>query len=162
MHAKIRRLGRAIRTSLQGDRKRRVETAGQEVETLLGEDPPNPKEVWIRLKGWYKAAVNRAPPPARSTLKRIMTERVDLYSYVPSPGENILVTVAPAEVDDSVPTEDEIKDAVKKLRRNRSGGPSGMRAEHLKGWLAASNREKRAVGESPREGGLECTRRFGD
>ena len=42
----------------------RVETAGQDVETLLGEEPPNPKEEWIRLKGWYKAAVNRAPPPA--------------------------------------------------------------------------------------------------
>ena len=33
---RIRRLGRAIRTSLQGDRKRRVETAKQDVETLLG------------------------------------------------------------------------------------------------------------------------------
>ena len=46
---RIRRLGRAIRASLQGDRKRRAETAGQDVETLLGEDPPNPKEAWRRL-----------------------------------------------------------------------------------------------------------------
>ena len=38
--------------------------------------------------------------------------------------------------------EDEIIDMVKKLRRNRSEGPSGMRAEHLKGWLAEANREK--------------------
>ena len=37
-------------------------------------------------------------------------------------GENIPVTVAPAEVNDSVSTEDEIEKAVKKLRRNRSGG----------------------------------------
>ena len=106
---------------------------GQEVDTLLGEDPPNPKEAWRRLKGWYKAAVNRAPPPAQATLKRITAERVGLYSYVSSPGENIPVTVARAEVDDSVPMKDEIEDAVKKLRRNRSGGPYGMRDEHLKG-----------------------------
>ena len=33
---RIRRLGRAIWASLQGDRKRRVDTAGQEVESLLG------------------------------------------------------------------------------------------------------------------------------
>ena len=33
---------------------------------------------------------------------------------------------------------------MKKLRRNRSGGASGMRAKHLKGWLAASNRVKLA------------------
>ena len=72
-------------------------------------------------------------------------ERVDLYSYVSSPGENIPVTVAPAEVNDLVPMEDEIEDAAKNMRRNRSGGPSGMRAKHLKGWLAASNRGKMAA-----------------
>ena len=66
MRVQIRRLGRAIRVSLQGDRKRRVETAGTDVESLLGGDPPNPKEAWIWLKGWYKAAVNRALPPARA------------------------------------------------------------------------------------------------
>ena len=72
--------------------------------------------------------VNRAPPPAQATLERITAERVDLYSYVPSLGENILVTVTTVEIDDSVPTEDEIEEAVKKLRRNRSGGPLGMRS----------------------------------
>ena len=100
---RIRRLGRAIRASLQGDRRRRVETAETDVEALLGGDPPNAKEARRRLKGWYRAAVNRAPPPARATLERITAERVDLYSYVPSPGENIPVTVTPADVDDSVP-----------------------------------------------------------
>ena len=94
------------------------------------------------MKGWYKAAVNRSPLPARATLERIMTERVDLYSYVPPPGENIPVTVTPASVDNSVPMEDEIADAVKKLRRNRSGGASGMRVKHLKGWIAAAKRGK--------------------
>ena len=38
----------------------------------------------------------------------------------------------------------DIVDVVKKLRRNRSGGASGIRAEHLKGWLAAANRGKLA------------------
>ena len=119
---RIRRLGRDIRASLQGDRKWSVETAGYDVETLLGGDPPNPKEAWIRLKGWYKAAVNRAQPPAQATLERITAERVDLYSYVPSPGGNIPVTVTLEEFNNSVPMEDEIKDEAKKLRRNRSGG----------------------------------------
>ena len=58
--------------------------------------------------------MGKAPPPARDTLERITAERVDLYSYVSSPGEDIPVTVAPAEVDDSVPTEDKIEDGVKK------------------------------------------------
>ena len=47
-------------------------------------------------------------------------------------------------VDASVPTEDEISEAVKTLRRNRLGGASGIRAEHLKGWLAAATRGKMA------------------
>ena len=46
----------------------------------------------------------------------------------------------PANIDDSVPTEDEVEEAVKKLRWNRSGVPSGIRAENIKGWLAAARR----------------------
>ena len=44
-----------------------------------------------------------------------------------------------------VPTGDKIEEAVKKLRRNRSGGQLGMQTEHLKGWLAASKRGNREV-----------------
>ena len=104
MRARIRRLGRAIRASLKRGRKRRVEAAGTDVEALLGGDPPNSKEAWRRMKGWYKAAVNRAPPPARATLERITAERVELYSHVPPPGDNIPVTVTLSDVDDLVPT----------------------------------------------------------
>ena len=59
---------------------------------------------------------------------------------MPYPGTNIPVTVRPVPVDNSVPTEDKIEEAVKNLRRNRSGGPSGMQAEQLKGWIAMSKR----------------------
>ena len=51
----IRRLGRAIQASLKGDRRRRVEEAETAVEALLGEDPPNAKKAWRRMKGWYQA-----------------------------------------------------------------------------------------------------------
>ena len=64
VRARLRRLGRAIRARLKGDRRRRVEEAGKDVETLLGEDPPNVKEAWRRMKEWYRAAANRGPPPA--------------------------------------------------------------------------------------------------
>ena len=140
---RIWRLSRSITASLKGERRRIVETAGEELEALLGADPPMPREAWQRLKGWYKAVVDRAPPPARATLEWITAERVDLYSSVPSPGTNIPVTVRPVPVNDSVPTKDEIEESVKNLQRNRSGEASGMRAEHLKGWLAESKRKKR-------------------
>ena len=43
----------------------------------------------------------------------------------------------PFGVEDKVPEEGEIEWAFKRLRNKRSGGPSRMRAEHLKGWLEA-------------------------
>ena len=93
VRARLRRLGRAVRARLKGDRRRRVEDAGKDVDALLGEDPPNAKEVWRRMKGWYRAAAYRGPPPARATLEWITAERVELYSQVPSPGDNIPVTM---------------------------------------------------------------------
>ena len=47
---RIRRLSREIAKSLKGDRRRRVEAAGEEAEELLGADPPMPREAWQRLK----------------------------------------------------------------------------------------------------------------
>ena len=114
VRARLRRLGRSFRASLKGDRKRRVEDAGKDMEALLGEDTPNAKEAWRRMKGWYRTAANRGPPPARATLERITAERVELYSQVPSLGDNIPVTVKSAEIHNSVPTEDEIAEAVMK------------------------------------------------
>ena len=73
------------------------------MEALVGADPPLIQEAWYRIQGWYKAAVNRAPPPAQVTLRRITVERVALYSYVLPPGENIPVNIQPYLVDESVP-----------------------------------------------------------
>ena len=117
------------------------------MEALLGADPPMQRESWQRLKSWYKGVDDRVPPPASATLKLITAEQVDLYSYVPYPEKNIPLSVKLFLVDDLVPTEDEIEEAVNNLRRNRSGEPSRMRAKHLKGWLAASKRRKREAAE---------------
>ena len=69
-------MGRAIAASLKGDRRRRAEEAGEEVEALLRLDPPLHWEAWHRIKGWYRAAVDPAPPPARVTLERITVEQL--------------------------------------------------------------------------------------
>ena len=42
--SRIQRMSRSIMASLKGYRKSRVETAGKEVETLLGADLPMPRE----------------------------------------------------------------------------------------------------------------------
>ena len=87
--------------------------------------------------------VDRALPLARFTIERITANRVALYSYVPLPGENIPISIKPFLVEDSVPEEGEIKWAVKRLSNNRSGGALGMRAEHLKRWLAVERKAEK-------------------
>ena len=71
-------------------------------------------------------------------LQKVTEERVDLYTKQAPPGDPIPIIVDPVEVPDDIPSEGEIADAVKRLHNNRSGGPSGIRGEHLKGWLAAA------------------------
>ena len=122
---------------------------------LLGSDTPLHREAWHRLKGWYLAAVDRAPPHAQVILKWIMTERVELYSYVPPLGENIPISVEPLPVDESVPMEDDIKWEVSQPQNHCSGGPSGMRFEHLKGWLAASKKKEREEYAAEKEHPIE-------
>ena len=62
------------------------------------------------------------------------------------------------EVEDKVPDKGGNEWAVKRLRNNRSGGPSRMRAEHLKGWLAAARREEKGETADKEGGGQEDTR----
>ena len=70
--------------------------------------------------------MDRAPPPARATLKRVTSERVALYSRVPPLGDNTPVTIEPFALEDGVPGEEEIEWAVKLLQNNRAGGLSRM------------------------------------
>ena len=57
-----------------------------------------------------------------------------------------------------MPEEGEIEWAIKRLRNNRSGGQSWMRAEHLKGWLAAARRVETGETADIDRGGQENTR----
>ena len=113
-------------------------------------DPPLHREARHQIKGWYRAAVDRALPPALVTLKRITAEQVELYRYISPPGANIPISVEPSPVDDWVTTEDEIKGAEKHLHNHLSRGPSGMRAEHLKGRLTAARKKEKEEAEEGR------------
>ena len=57
-----------------------------------------------------------------------------------------------------MPDEGEIEWAVKRLGNTRAGGPSRMRAEDLKGWLAAARRGEKEEIADKEGGGREDTR----
>ena len=80
---------------MAADRKQRADEAGTEVEALVGADPPLIQEAWYRIQGWYKAAVDRAPPPTGVTIEQITVERVALYSRVPPRGDSTPVAIDP-------------------------------------------------------------------
>ena len=69
------------------------------------------------------------------------------------PGDTIPVTIEPFVVEDGVPTEAEVEWAVKRLQNNRAGGPSRMRAEDLKEWLAAARRGEKERETATKDGG---------
>ena len=93
--------------------------------------------MWV----WYKDAVDRTPPPDRVTITTMTTERVEIYQHVPPPGEIIPVGDIPFLMDDVIPEDEEIAWEVRRLCLNRSGGPPGMRAEHLRQWLIAATQD---------------------
>ena len=67
------------------------------------------------MKGWYKAAADHAPSPARLTLENITEDQFKLYRRVPLTGEDIPIFVEPFQVEDLVPTEEEIDWEVQRL-----------------------------------------------
>ena len=77
----------------------------------------------------------RASPTARITIDQITAERVALHHHIPPLGENTPIPVDPLPVDYSVPIEENIEWAVRRLRDNCSGSPSIIRVEHLQQWL---------------------------
>ena len=65
-------------------------------------NPLSQETSWNVIKGWYKAAPDRAPPPVQLTIKRIMVKRIALYQRVLPPGENILMSVTPFIIYESM------------------------------------------------------------
>ena len=50
--------------------------------------------------------------------------------------------MAPFQVYENTPGEEEIAKAVLRLQLHRARGPSGMRAKHIRLWLCAATREE--------------------
>jgi hypothetical protein len=70
-------------------------------------------------------------------------ERVELYVARTPPGLPLPIRVDPALVNDAAPTEAELRMLVGELRNGRAAGTTGMKAEHIKGWLADIKWEER-------------------
>ena len=140
--AEGRRLNRAIKAALKADRVERTRRAGEAVMGHLASGEV--KEAWRTLRGWYRKAEDQAPKPCYATMEAQTKEREELYSRVASPGGPIPTIIERPPLDDTHPSDEEIRRAVKKSRNGRSGGASKMRAEDLKTWLHMAECEEEA------------------
>jgi hypothetical protein len=124
---------------IKADRQIRTQKAGESIEILL--ETCNLKGAWRSLQAWYKHASGKGSNTSRADLEATSAEFQALYTQKTPPGDPIPICVAPFEIDDHVPDEREIADTVRLLRWGKSPGPSGTRAEHLREWLNAAERE---------------------
>ena len=136
--ASARRLDCQVATAFKADRKARTAEAGA---ASLGEGKA--KEAWGKLQAWYKHAGDRPQKPSRQDLRAVTEEYRALYTKDHPPlGEVIPVLAGPCHVLDEIPNEEEIATAVRRLRAGEAPGPSGMKTDHLKSWLAMAEREE--------------------
>ena len=82
----------------------------------------------------------------REGLDQELADREKLYRFRPPERLKVPILVHPAAVDDDVPTDAEVYLAVQGVKWGRSGCPSGMIAEDLKGWSKEAKREKEPEG----------------
>lgn len=132
---KYRQLTRAINSSLNADQKRRTEVAGAAIEEALSGDTPNLRQAYQILQSWHKHHGDRPCKPSRQDLETVTNECADLYREEDPIGAPIPIHVQPKPINDTVPSEEEIQNAVSHLRNNKASGPSKMKGEHVKEWL---------------------------
>ena len=87
---------------------------GQRIETLFAKG--DLEEAWRLLKGWYRAAEDRAPKPCYESMEKQTKERVELYGKVIPPGDLIPINNKPFNIRDNVPDKQEIRAVVKQLK----------------------------------------------
>ena len=85
--------------------------------------------------------MDRPPLPDRVAFATITAKREELNRHVPHLVEIIPVVDLTFLVDNDVPEDEEIAWAVCRLLMQCPGGPSGMRAEHLRQWLISATQD---------------------
>ena len=129
---RLRTLRTEIDQSRNEDRQRRTEAAAAAIEACLEDN--DLQGAWNKMNLWMKQRGDKAFRPTFEDMTKLTDELKHRQRRVEPQEEEIPTLIAPYEIDDSVPTEDEITQAVKRLKNGKSPGASKMTAAHLKKW----------------------------
>ena len=93
------------------------------------------QEAWTQIPRWYRQVRGAQAPPTTEDLDKITVARAELYRCRPSEVLKVPLLVRKADIEEGIPTEAKVAEAVWVLKGVRLGGASVVRAEDLKGWL---------------------------
>jgi hypothetical protein len=128
----IRDYSKEIRKSLRKDRRQRAYRVSRQIEQKI--TAGNIRGAYNLLHGWYRDRRSKPPRPTRQDLNLICTQFKNLYRKEVPPGDPLPVHVTPAPILDDVPNDDDVLLAVKRMRRGKQPGPSGIRVRDILFW----------------------------
>jgi hypothetical protein len=140
-------IGHKIKASLAVDCTQCATDAASTVESHLSNGAI--KEAWHALKGWYWAAEDRPPPACPEMMAKQTAKCVELYARAPPMGTPLPFNFPHFEIPDGVPTDNEIRAVVSKLKNGGAAGATRMRAEHVNTWLRDIWHREKVARENP-------------
>jgi hypothetical protein len=130
--SEIRQLGKNIHRLLRRDRRHRAERTGEEIAAKLAAKDIH--GAFNCLQAWYKHRVKKSVIPTVTDSKIITEDYAELFAARPSFGEPLPIHVQPFPILDSIPDKEEIKKALKRMKRGKCPGVSGITVEDLLRW----------------------------
>ena len=80
-------------------------------------------------------ASDKLSKPCHTSMEKQTVEREELYRKISPARDPIRINVEPFDLDDLILEDAAIRVVVAGLQNGRAGGSSGVRSEHIKGWL---------------------------
>ena len=134
-------IGRELRCSIRKDRRQRVEKVSREIEQRMDEN--DVIGAFQMLQHWYRKFTGRALRPSKADLEKTRQTYAELFA------DDKLSEEIPFEfayegepVNDSIPGEEEIAMALRKMRNRKAPGLSRISVDDLKQWYKEANPDK--------------------
>ena len=100
--------------ALHVDRRKRFQGTGASIETSMYVGKV--QEAWTQISQWYRQARVAQAPPTTEALDEVTVERAELYRRRPLEGLKFQLLVRQADIEEGIPTEAEVAEAVRGLK----------------------------------------------
>ena len=108
-------------------------------------------EAYGILQSWYKEFSGRSEKPSLEDLALKREFYTNLFLKVEIEKETLEINYEGSDVDDSIPEEKEIIEALFRLRNRMAPGLTGIMVEHLKEWYNLSHPEDKDMSNKQAE-----------